>query len=103
MSESTTSTTADSKLIWKHLPEFDPAFYRQWRQQVKLAFDERGWKDHLLSPAELTAPLDPAVATRAFSFIIKAIPFIYLAGIEGHETAYTALLALAHKHSAQSP
>src|SRR5213075_2615852 len=74
---------------YKHLPEFEPAYYRAWASTVIDAFAEREWTNYLIPPpistTEDTTPAfvpDPVITARAKAFLSQSIPLKYKSSIE---------------------
>jgi len=79
---------------YKHLPVFEPEYYRAWASTVIDAFAEREWNNYLIPPPTSTtadtAPAfvpNPVITARAKAFLSQSIPLKYKSSIELFTTA----------------
>ena len=85
--ENSIPISTSTKYAFKHIPNFNPTFYRAWASDVNDAFAERRWTDYLKSPPPDDFEPDPHIVIQSKAFLSQSIPYEHKAGIEDCTTA----------------
>src|SRR5436190_17635832 len=99
------TNNAKTVFVHKRLPPFSPDHARGWLDDVRSAFDERGWS-HLLATPEHESTETPtptleqrAVQSQALAFVKQAIAYEHRYGLEDYKTAADLLDAINARYN----
>jgi hypothetical protein len=95
---------------YKHLPTFNPTYYRAWASDVEAAFAERNWSSYLVPPS-----VEPSTSTstgketesidftiHAHAFLNQSIPYEHKSSIDQCTTAAQIWLSFKQRYASQS-